>query len=142
MTDEIHKPEPGQNRRRRRPRSAAELDARREIAALAEKHRALCVDHPSLRRKLVRHYQAQLRGPRKPAGAKPSVAVLEAVELLKALGRKPTSKDWGNIYRRVLPDLKKLDYAARRHKTDNLRHAALNYLRRERERMRAKHSVR
>lgn len=112
-------------RRRRRipPELRREVKARRELTAIAGKHRKICASDPSLPLKLVRHYRRQLFGKR-TRGRKPIDQVLKAVAIMEALRRDPKSEDWQRIYQECIPGYEKLDYPARRHQADNLRHAA------------------
>jgi len=105
------------------PELRREVKARRELTAIGRKHRKICVSDPSLPLKLVRHYRQQLFGKR-TRGRKPTEKVLKAVAMLEALGKDPTSKDWQRICRECIPGYENLDYPARRHQSDNLRHAA------------------
>jgi len=125
--------QPMRQRRRRRqipPELRREVKARRELTTIARKHRKICVSDPSLPRKLVRHYQQQLFGKR-VRGRKPTERILKAVAILETLGKNPASKDWQRICRECIPGYENLDYAARRHQSDNLRHAAKANLKRK-----------
>jgi hypothetical protein len=127
-------PRQGEPTRRQaaRPRRVSKIPAqiRHDLQAISRKHRELCAGDRDLAYRAARFYRSQVLPPRK-RGAKPKPHVLKAVSMLKALGRKPNTKDWQKIYSACILGFKKLNYAERRHQSDNLRSAAKARLKRK-----------
>jgi hypothetical protein len=125
-------------KQKQRPVASIPREVQRDLEKIGRKHRKFCAGDRDAQRRFARFYRARLFDPRK-RGAKPKAHIVDAVARLQSLAKDPTSKDWQRIYQ-CIPGYERLDYAARRHQADNLRHAALARLKREQ--IRGRKSVR